>query len=779
MNRNYTSEPRNACKVSYAKLSDSHGKKGLFGLAPELTEKDKIFTKTFVDDVLCDKDNPLLLVKSNPFHSIPNEIALKNALTCLTKIVYPEDKNSDTRKNTEYSNREIREKLQKFVDNYLINADSVLKRQKIVRECTRTADPIDTLSECKNNCMFSEYKTTTGKRVFFPHDVIDQLKLLRESINDDLNFVNSLLKDSGKAKVAQLHKFRGRDARKDNLKKLGDNSKVIAEKLKGKYGARGQGVKTDATAVANRLKKQRKKKVRDLFALVQNGSTGGVNDALKEYFTMNRVLDINTKSLKMNRRPGEGNYYRPAQKRQTTPELRLKKKAIDSIMKRFRDDPTALGAKSLLEKDFPKLNRPLRLKGTGVTQGGNRKDYSRLSQFDVRERPVPKNDSSTISVTTSNKKGKGLEIDVCNPNAGITKYCLYQDDIEELNGMTMGNLRADNSYEIVPFIASGDYIKQKTGNRTTYLRVKIDPTEQKMILGPMGQMLLDIKDVTTIQSNANPKPIDASTYPLRLADGSAKTFKEMLKYLSTLIQNKFIEAVLMVDKMQKSGAQMNAVSIDKRIAMDKEIYLPHAITIVKRKGVPYIGLIVRDGGNNKKQNKFVLQIPNRQQFIDIIGEEMTPGFAAQHIHPKEDGVYFILHKATRLGLGAQVLDATTASAKLRRYVRDMNLKGLSEDLKMWATKNQTDTRDVMLSPISPILDYVREKTGKSRLDYKYDRELKGAREKERRRRLPLPTVAGVQMPAARYSAGIQRAIPVNKRNPNLPVVPAIPVGYAM
>ena len=65
----------------------------------------------------------------------------------------------------------------------------------------------------------------------------------------------------------------------------------------------------------------------------------------------------------------------------------------------------------------------------------------------------------------------------------------------------------------------------------------------------------------------------------------------------------------------------------------------------------------------------------------------------------------------------------------------------------------------MLSPISPILDYVREKTGKSRLDYKYNRELKGAREKERRRRLPLPTVAGVQMPAARYNVGIQRAIP--------------------
>jgi hypothetical protein len=109
----------------------------------------------------------------------------------------------------------------------------------------------------------------------------------------------------------------------------------------------------------------------------------------------------------------------------------------------------------------------------------------------------------------------------------------------------------------------------------------------------------------------------------------------------------------------------------------------------------------------------------------------------------------------------------------------MNLKVFSEDLKMWATKNQTDTRDVMLSPISPILDYVREKTGKSRLDYKYNRELKGAREKERRRRLPLPTVAGVQMPAARYNVDIQRAIPVNKRNPNLPVVPAIPVGYAM
>ena len=727
MNGNYTSYPRKACKVSYGKLSE-----GLFGLAPELDKKtNNIYTKTFVDNVLCDQDNPLLLVNSNPFHTLPTEMQLNNALTCLTIILYPVDKNQDPRKNTEYSNEEIRERLKNFVDKYLNRDAEALKKQRIVRECTRTADPIDILSECKNNCMFSEYKTNLGKRVFFPHDVLHQLKLLRDSINDDLSFVNSLLKDSGKIKVAQLHKFRGKGARKDNLKKLGNNSKGIAEKLKGKYGARREDVKMNSAAVANRLKKQRKKKVRDLFALVQNDSAGGVNDALKEYFTMNRVLNMNTKSLKMNPLPGEGDYYRPAKKRQTTPELRLKKKAIDSIMKRYKNDPTAFGAKSLLKKDFPKLNRPLRLKGTGVTQGGNRKDYSRLSEFDVRERSVPKNDNSTISVKTSNKKGKGLEIDVCNANAGITEYCLKEDDIKQLNGMTMGNLRASNPSKPIPFISSGDYIKQKTGNETTYLRLKIDATEQKMILGPMGQMLLNINDVTMLQSNLNmnSKPIDASKYPLRLADGSAKSFKEMLKYLSTLIQNKFIEAVLMVDKMITSGAQMNSVSIDKRIAMDKEIYLPHAITIVKREGGAYIGLIVRDGGNNKKQNAFILQLPNQQQFIDIIGQEMTPAFVAQHI-PKEDGVYFILHKATRLGLGAQVLDASTASAKLRRYVRDMNLKDLSEDLKMWATKNQTDTRDVMLSPISPILDYVREKTGESRLDYKYNRELKGAREKE-------------------------------------------------
>jgi hypothetical protein len=777
MNGIYTSSVREACKMSYGKLSESYIRTDLFGLAPELTEKDKKYTKKFVDDVLCDKDNPLLLVKANPFHTIPNEVELKNALTCLMMIVYPEARNADARKNTEYSNEKIRENLRNFVANYLASHRDTeeLNRQKIVRECTRTADPIEVLSECKNNCMFSEYKTTTGKRVFFPHDALNQLKLLRDAINDDLNFVNSLLKDD-KTKVAQLHKFRGMDARKVNLKKLGDTSKVIEEKLKMIYGARGHEVKKDAAAVANRLKKQRKKRVRELFELVQN-HTGGVNDALKEYFTMNKVLNIDTKSLKMNRRPGEGNYYRPAMKRQTGPELRLTKKAIDSITKRYKDDPNAFGAESLLEKNFPKLNRPLRLKGTGVTQGGNRKDYSRLSKFDVRERLVPKNDSSTITVSTSNKKSKGFEIDVCFVNSD--KYCLYQDDIEELNGMTIGNLRSSNPDEILPFIASGDYIKQKTNNKTTYLRLKIDPAEQKMILGPMGQMLLDIPDVSTIQSNASSKPIDASKYPLRLADGSARTFKEMLKYLSTLIQNKFIEAVLMVDKLKKSGSQTNTVYIDKRIAMDKEIYLPHAITVVKRKGLPYIGLILRDAGNNKKQNQFMLQIPSQQQFVDIIGQQMTKEFEARHISPKEDGVYFILHKATRLGLDAQVLDASTASAKLRRYVRDMKLKDLSEDLKMWATKNQTDTRDVMLSPISPILDYVREKKGKSRLNYKYNRELKGAREKERRRRLPLPTVAGVQMPAARYNAGIQRAIPVNKRNPNLPVVPAIPVGYAM
>ena len=171
-----------------------------------------------------------------------------------------------------------------------------------------------------------------------------------------------------------------------------------------------------------------------------------------------------------------------------------------------------------------------------------------------------------------------------------------------------------------------------------------------------------------------------------------------------------------------------------------------------------------------------MQIPNQQQFIEIIGQEVTPDFVAKHIGPKEDGVYFILHRSTRSGSGAEVLDVSTASARLRRFVRDMNLKDLSEDLKMWATKNQTDTRDVMLSPISPILDYVREKQGRSRLNYKYNDALKGtAREKERRRRLPLPTATGVQLPAARY---FQRAIPVNNFNPNLPLAPAIPVGYA-
>ena len=110
----------------------------------------------------------------------------------------------------------------------------------------------------------------------------------------------------------------------------------------------------------------------------------------------------------------------------------------------------------------------------------------------------------------------------------------------------------------------------------------------------------------------------------------------------------------------------------------------------------------------------------------------------------------------------------------------MNLKHLSEDMKMWATKNQTDTRDVMLSPISPILDYVREKKGKSRLNYQYNNALKGtAREKERRRRLPLPIVTGEQMPVARYNVGFAHAKPVNTYNKNLPITSAIPIGYAM
>ena len=284
MNVNYTGKPRNACKVSYGKESQ------LFGLAPELTDKDKIYTKDFVDNRLCDMDDPLLLVSSDPFNSIPNEIELRNALACFTKFIFHPDKNqidrqrkeqNPNRKNTEYTAEEIRDKLTNFVEKYLNRDPESLKRQKIVSECARAADPIDMLSECKTNCMWSEYKTATGNLVFFPHVVLNQLNLLKESIKDDLSFVNSILKDSGKVRLAQLHKFRGKDARKDNLRKLGDDSKAIAAKLKGKYGARGQQVKTDAGAVANRLKKQRKKKVQDLFALIQNKDTGGVNKGQK------------------------------------------------------------------------------------------------------------------------------------------------------------------------------------------------------------------------------------------------------------------------------------------------------------------------------------------------------------------------------------------------------------------------------------------------------------------------------------------------------------------
>ena len=325
-----------ACKRWYGKGDE------LFGRVPELNDKNKIYNKHFVDYKLCDVDNPLLLVSS--IKSIPDKDQVGNALTCFINIIFHPDKdqfnlkrkeNKPELKQTEYTAQEIREILTKFVDEYLNRDLEELKRQKILRQCARTADPIDIVSECKNSCMWSEYKTTTGKLVFFPHVVLKQLQLLKESINDDLSFINRLLQDSGNVKLAQLHKFRGKDARKDNLKKFGNDSKVVAEKVKRKYGARGQEVKTDAVAVANRLKKQRKKKIRDLFALIQNEVTGGLKNDLKEYLTMNRVLNLDTKSLKINRRPGAGNYYRPATRRQTTPELRLKKKAIDLLFSFF------------------------------------------------------------------------------------------------------------------------------------------------------------------------------------------------------------------------------------------------------------------------------------------------------------------------------------------------------------------------------------------------------------------------------------------------------------
>lgn len=774
MDINYSDDTKRACSVSYGIPNGTTTQK-YTGLAPVLDNKDIKFTKDFVDKTLCNIEDPFLLISSNPFHTKPTEIQLRNARACLIRYVYRSEYKGVNKKNTEYEVVDVHQKIDDFLTRYTEalknkNVDSSLERQTILDECTRTADPIDMLSECQQQCMWSEYKTNTGGKVFYPHDVIKQLQLLKKSINEDLNIVNNLLKDSGKITLAQMHQFRGKNARRDKIRNeiepnnTLDISKIVTNTLK-KYGKRGTHVKSDALHVANRLKKQRKKKIRNLFELVQKQNTGNVQDNLKEYFTMNRVLNMNTKSFKMNRRPGAGNYYRPAKKRQTTPELRLKKQAIDSIMKRYRHNPMAFGAKSLLNADFPQLNRPLRLKGTGVTQGGDRKDYSRLSNFGVKERAVPKNNSIPIQLRTSNKKGKGLEIDVCNDPSNRTP-CLFQDEVEHLHGMTMRDLRdmdRGDSRLRLPLISSGDYIKQKLMNKTYYLRIKFNSTEQKMILGQAGQTLLNISDLTIKQRNEGTNPINASLYPLTLADGNAKTFKQMSKYLSTLIQNKFIEAILLVNQTNKP------VYLDKRIATDKEIYLPHATTIVKRNNVAYYGLITRDGGNDQKQNKYFVEIP-----------PIHPQIKRQYIDPKPDGVYFMLHETIhRVYGGPPVLTASSASAQLRRFVRDTNLKNTSQDLKMWATKNHANTRNVMLSPISPILDYVREKRGKSRLSYKYNEALKGSREKERRRRLPLRIATSRQIPTVRYNVGVQRAIPVNTVNPELgPVQPAIPLAYA-
>lgn len=699
-----------ACKQTYGNDSDT------FHDARVLIDSKMKFKKEFVDKQLTNEDDPLLLISSSRGLRTKVDIDKKTveiAMECLLKVVYHPNFNQRQTAADEYTASEIRGELERFKQRYLRMDEQNMQAPKMISRCPRFVDPIVMLGECQQQCMGATYKNRAGKSVFSPVRVIDQLGKLEESIKSDLVFVESLLCDGRRregcvggcewdaaagrcryggarrgGQLAQLHGLRGTGARRELAKRALDRDRATAgdesagkdlvdKELKEKYGARGTQVMGASAALKDRLKKQRRKRIKDLFALAQRGGNNSeIRKNLLNFLTMDRVVDMGTKSLKINRRPGGGNYYRPAEKRQTTPELRLTDRAIKSIVDRFRDRPDAPGARRLIASDFPKLDRPLRLKGTTVAQGGDRKDHGRLEALGVKQRLVPRDGDSRVTLRATKLRGKGSEIDL--PRAVLDAL------LPAGTAVRVDDLASTSRPEALPLISAGDYIR----HGDSYLRVEIDRTDQRMVLGPAGEKLFGVE----------------------VRHGDATNFKGMREKLATLIRRKFIQAT---EDAKRAGGR--TAHIDKRIAMDKEIYLPDAITLVVAGGRVHAGRIRRRGGG---------------------GDSMNAQFVVEHVQPQTrslgDGVYFILGT----NVGGEVLTREAATARLRRRVREGDRKKLSQEVLMWYTKDDVDTRDVMLSPISPVLDYIREKRGMTRLSYKYDKKIGSAREAEKKRRLP-------------------------------------------
>jgi len=104
---------------------------------------------------------------------------------------------------------------------------------------------------------------------------------------------------------------------------------------------------------------------------------------------------------------------------------------------------------------------------------------------------------------------------------------------------------------------------------------------------------------------------------------------------------------------------------------------------------------------------------------------------------------------------------------------------MSQDYMMWYTKSEANVKEATLSPISPILNYVRAKRyGEPNLTTsKYYKSFGRGRDNERIRRLPLRRVVRAQ-PVGDIQAVM--GLPINRARNNVPMVQTQPaLGYAL
>ena len=661
-----------------------------------------------------------------------------------------------------YKNDDMLQKIEERFNKQLMRTETMTTSVRL--HCPRTVDPIDMLSSnCATleDCMVLKKK---GDQFFWPNEVMRELSSLKKSIRDDLDEVNILLIDEGKGRtLAQDNPFRGARARREQLKMQFSKitNEQITKHLKNKHGARGSKINIqDKVKQKDRMKKQRRKKIRALFKEIQKGSKdGSLQDNMKPYFTLTKVLNVNTKSAKMDRTPGgNAQHYRPPKKRQTTPELRLKQKALNSIIRRFEEDNPAPGTAAFKIKEkvkhFAQLDRPLRLQGADITKGGNRKDYERLKRLGIQERLVPQSVDSNLTFRKSDRKGKGSQLyleDIHGQNVQVKqKYkslvqIIYKglDDsdsfsvkVKDLMDKTRLN---DNDF---PLLSSGDYIRFAP---KSFIVLSIKPSKQRMVFGPESRKILGIESTTFRETFQ---------------------YHELSKIISDSIHTKFINSV------SKSFEKGVPVELNRAIATDKEIYIPGAFTIIKDKqGVTHTGLV------RINNNKFAVT------FIDIAAKfpQARQLELVQALRGLSPGLYFMLDP--KIDPSKSILTQKDATAKLRRYIRERirdtgHAISMKPEYMMWYTKSEANVKEATLSPISPILNYVREKKYLEPISTsKYYKSFGRGRENERIRRLPLRRVVSAH-PVGDIQAVM--GLPINRARNNVPLVQTQPaLGYAL